>query len=53
MHLKIGNIMDDDEIVEIIYRALRQMQCDLEDGAIGTVKRDLEILIDKLHYKQL
>lgn len=38
---------------EQLYRALRQIQIDLEDGAIGTVKRDLEELINKLHYKQL
>ena len=42
-----------DEEREKLYRALRQMQADLEDGAVGTVKRDLEVLINKLHYNQL
>ena len=41
------------KIKEKLYNILRQMQADLEDGAVGTVKRDLEVLINQIHYNQL
>ena len=41
------------ELKEKLYRRLRQMQADLEDGAVGTVKRDLEVLINQIHFNQL
>lgn len=43
----------DKEIKEKLYNILRQMQADLEDGAIKRVERDLEELINKIHYNQL
>ncbi|MEJ6793066.1 MAG: hypothetical protein QNK89_10150 [Lacinutrix sp.] len=43
----------DKELKEKLYRRLRQMQADLEDGAVGVVKRDLEVLINQIHFNQL
>ena len=43
----------DSKTKELLYNMLRQMQADLDDGAISRVKRDLEELINKIHYKQL
>jgi len=43
----------DKEVKEKLYNILRQMQADLEDGAIKRVERDLEELINKIHYNQL
>tara|TARA_R110001592_G_scaffold161498_1_gene394130 strand:+ start:495 stop:629 length:135 start_codon:yes stop_codon:yes gene_type:complete len=42
-----------EEIKEKLYNTLRQMQADLDDGAISRVKKDLEELIQKIHYNQL
>ncbi len=41
------------ELKEKLYNALRQMQADLDDGALDRVKKDLEELINKIHYNQL
>jgi hypothetical protein len=41
------------ELKDKLYRRLRQMQADLEDGAVGVVKRDLEALINQIHFDQL
>ena len=41
------------ELKEKLYNTLRQMQADLDDGAISRVKKDLEELIQKIHYNQL
>jgi hypothetical protein len=43
----------DRKLKEKLYLRLRQMQADLEDGAVGTVKRDLERLINEIHFNQL
>tara|TARA_Y100000361_G_C11069272_1_gene294768 strand:- start:214 stop:348 length:135 start_codon:yes stop_codon:yes gene_type:complete len=43
----------DSKTKELLYNILRQMQADLDDGAISRVKRDLEELINKIHYNQL
>ena len=43
----------DKDVKEKLYNILRQMQADLEDGAIRRVKRGLEELINKIHYNQL
>ena len=43
----------DKDVKEKLYNILRQMQADLEDGAIRRVKRDLEELMNKIHYNQL
>jgi hypothetical protein len=43
----------DKQLKDKLYRRLRQMQADLEDGAVGTVKRDLEVLINQIHFNQL
>ena len=42
-----------EEIKEKLYNTLRQMQADLDDGAISRVKKDLEELCQKIHYNQL
>ena len=42
-----------EEKKEKLYNTLRQMQADLDDGAISRVKKDLEELIQKIHYNQL
>jgi len=41
------------ELKDKLYRRLRQMQANLEDGAVGVVKRDLEALINQIHFDQL
>tara|TARA_B110000211_G_scaffold61701_1_gene69962 strand:+ start:3111 stop:3245 length:135 start_codon:yes stop_codon:yes gene_type:complete len=41
------------ELKDKLYRRLRQMQADLDDGAVGVVKRDLEVLINQIHFNQL
>tara|TARA_R110001592_G_C12943826_1_gene730677 strand:+ start:567 stop:701 length:135 start_codon:yes stop_codon:yes gene_type:complete len=41
------------ELKEKLYSRLRQMQADLEDGDVGIVKRDLEVLINQIHFNQL
>ena len=43
----------DKELKDKLYRRLRQMQADLEDGAVDVVKRDLEVLINQIHFNQL
>jgi hypothetical protein len=43
----------DSKTKEKLYLILRQMQADLDDGAIRRVKQDLEELINKIHYNQL
>tara|TARA_R110002012_G_C11579588_1_gene605253 strand:- start:545 stop:700 length:156 start_codon:yes stop_codon:yes gene_type:complete len=49
----LKNKIMDKKLKEKLYNVLRQMQADLDDGAISRVKKDLEELCQKIHYNQL